>query len=642
MLLKLKTACCQGQHAVTRRYGVMDYRKLLQERLNQEIEKLSISIETKNNLQNAIWGSLSFYTYLPIDILNGVPDSKKYLDKVIELSVSSSFYLASLIMVDKLIDNQEKVNGTIVEYLFFVKEEAIKKLQNLFFNNTLFWKTFQSLKCLVFSASQWRSKGFDGDNKKLLTILLNKSALVKLYVVSMKLIVQEQIDWDNILESLKYFHIAFQLLDDYEDLREDILSGQLNYYLAQEKFIDSKEVEMRLKKLMASEIVENGLMIGRKKAYLAYKSFGEMHMTYSKQVASALTKEIDFVLTDIHLLKVKAEAKAKLSNVMVKGNQLNIALLKSKIFIYNNQEMDGSWTDFLTLAGNGHNWITAFVISMFAEFEDNRKELRKAMVWLNENGGKYNKNVFNDADSMNFYLIAKYMMGEFIEKEDVIQWKTFLHDSGGFSTYVGDSIKEVINMSARESVEGWTTEQACVSAVACWVASVIGNQEILKQGVKFLEMNVEEDGHLTSYWWSEDYYATSFAIMCGFKGKTLNFLLGAQQPSGYWTNLGKPSVFYTALALKALEHVYINEKGSVLRGIITKGVRWILSQQYEDGSWNSEYILRIPKPSVRHPCKNEIYKKTSFGFGIITDDYKRVFTTALVYNILRIYKEYVQ
>ena len=620
----------------------MDYRKLLQERLNQEIEKLSISIETKNNLQNAIWGSLSFYTYLPIDILNGVPDSKKYLDKVIELSVSSSFYLASLIMVDKLIDNQEKVNGTIVEYLFFVKEEAIKKLQNLFFNNTLFWKTFQSLKCLVFSASQWRSKGFDGDNKKLLTILLNKSALVKLYVVSMKLIVQEQIDWDNILESLKYFHIAFQLLDDYEDLREDILSGQLNYYLAQEKFIDSKEVEMRLKKLMASEIVENGLMIGRKKAYLAYKSFGEMHMTYSKQVASALTKEIDFVLTDIHLLKVKAEAKAKLSNVMVKGNQLNIALLKSKIFIYNNQEMDGSWTDFLTLAGNGHNWITAFVISMFAEFEDNRKELRKAMVWLNENGGKYNKNVFNDADSMNFYLIAKYMMGEFIEKEDVIQWKTFLHDSGGFSTYVGDSIKEVINMSARESVEGWTTEQACVSAVACWVASVIGNQEILKQGVKFLEMNVEEDGHLTSYWWSEDYYATSFAIMCGFKGKTLNFLLGAQQPSGYWTNLGKPSVFYTALALKALEHVYINEKGSVLRGIITKGVRWILSQQYEDGSWNSEYILRIPKPSVRHPCKNEIYKKTSFGFGIITDDYKRVFTTALVYNILRIYKEYVQ
>lgn len=587
----------------------MDYRKLLQEKLNQEIENLSISRETKNNLQNAIWGSLSFYTYLPIDILNGVPDSKKYLDKVIELSVSSSFYLASLIMVDKLIDDQEKVNGTIVEYLFFVKEEAIKKLQNLFFNNTIFWKTFQSLKCLVFSASQWRSKGFDGDDEKLLTILLNKSALVKLYVVSMKLIVQEQIDWDNILESLKSFHIAFQLLDDYEDLREDILSGQLNYYLAQEKYIDSKEVEMQLKKLMASEIVENGLMIGRKNAYLAYKSFGEMHMTYSKQVASALTKEIDFVLTDIHLLKVKAEAKAKLSNVMVKGNQLNIALLKSKVFIYNNQEVDGSWTDFLTLAGNGHNWITAFVISMFAEFEDNRNELRKAMAWLNENGGKYNKNVFNDADSMNFYLIAKYMMGEFIEKEDIIQWKTFLHNSGGFSTYVGDSIKEVINMSARESVEGWTTEQACVSAVACWVASVIGNQEILKEGVKFLEMNVEEDGHLTSYWWSEDYYATSFAIMCGFKGKTLNFLLDAQQPSGCWTNLGKPSVFYTALALKALEHVYINEKGSVLGGIITKGVRWILSQQYEDGSWNSEYILRIPKPSVRHPCKNEIYKK---------------------------------
>lgn len=243
----------------------MDYRKILQERLNQEIENLSISIETKNSLQNAIWGSLSFYTCLPIDILNSVPDSKKYLDQVIELSVSSSFYLVSLIMVDKLIDNQEKVNGAIVEYLFFVKEEAIKKLQNLFFNNTLFWKTFQSLKCLVFSASQCRCKDFEGDNEKLLTILLNKSALVKLYVVSMKLIVQEQIDWDNILESLKSFHIAFQLLDDYEDLKEDIRSGQLNYYLAQEKNVDSEseEVEVQLKKLMATEIVENGLTILR-------------------------------------------------------------------------------------------------------------------------------------------------------------------------------------------------------------------------------------------------------------------------------------------------------------------------------------------------------------------------------------------
>ncbi|RGS44832.1 hypothetical protein DWX90_15300 [Segatella copri] len=69
-------------------------------------------------------------------------------------------------------------------------------------------------------------------------------------------------------------------------------------------------------------------------------------------------------------------------------------------------------------------------------------------------------------------------------------------------------------MSVRESVKGWTTEQACVSAVACWAASVIGNQEIFKKGVKFLEMNVEEDGHLTSYWWSEDYYATSFAQYC--------------------------------------------------------------------------------------------------------------------------------
>lgn len=39
-------------------------------------------------------------------------------------------------------------------------------------------------------------------------------------------------------------------------------------------------------------------------------------------------------------------------------------------------------------------------------------------------------------------------------------------------------------MSVRESVKGWTTEQACVSAVACWAASVIGNQECKLNCVK--------------------------------------------------------------------------------------------------------------------------------------------------------------
>ena len=625
------------------KYVVMDYRKILQERLIQEIESLAVSRGTKSSLQNAIWGPLAFYTYLPIDILNCVPNSAKYLDQVIELSVSSSFYLASLIVLDKVIDNQESVNfETVVEYSFFVREEAIKKLQNQFGNNTLFWGTFQSLKRLSFLASKLRNKEFDGDDERLLTVLQDKSALVKLYVVSIKVIVQEQIDWDNILVSLKHFHIAFQLLDDYEDLKEDICSGQLNYYLAQEKNVDSEKVEIRLKELMASDIIEQGLTIARKNAYLASESFGEMKMISSQQASNALIKEIGLILTDIHLMKVKAEAKANLSKVLVKGNQLDFALSSSKSFVYNHQEIDGSWKDFLTLAGSGHNWITAFVITMFAEFDDNRKSLRKAMAWLKDNGGKYNQNIFNDADSMNFYLAAKYMMGETIENAELQEWKSFQHPSGGFSTYVGEAIKDVVHLSAKDSVEGWVTEQNCVSAVACWTSCVIGCHEVFEKVFMFLDKKIDSDGHLSSYWWSEDYYATSFAIMCGFRGKTLEYLLSAQQPAGYWTNFGNPSVFYTAIALKAIEDVYIKENRDSLKGIINKGVLWLLSQQYEDGSWTSEYILRIPQPSVKHPCRNDIYKKTSFGLGIVTDDYKRVFTTSLVYNVLRLFEEYVQ
>lgn len=72
-----------------------------------------------------------------------------------------------------------------------------------------------------------------------------------------------------------------------------------------------------------------------------------------------------------------------------------------------------------------------------------------------------------------------------------------------------------------------------------------------------------------------------------------------------------------------------------------KGVDWIVSQQNDDGSWDSEEILRIPAPDILDPQSVNNWKRSSFGVNIITDDYGRVFTTALTYNILLSYNRYV-
>lgn len=129
--------------------------------------------------------------------------------------------------------------------------------------------------------------------------------------------------------------------------------------------------------------------------------------------------------------------------------------------------------------------------------------------------------------------------------------------------------------------------------------------------------------------------------MCGLKSNVLPKLIEKQTPTGYWLNMGKSSVFYTALSLKALEEVYLNDGKSSLLPIIEKGVDWLLTQQFDDGSWPSEFLLRIPNPSVSYPSKEiKKWRRSSFGFNIITDDFERVFTSAVVYNALKKYEEY--
>lgn len=127
--------------------------------------------------------------------------------------------------------------------------------------------------------------------------------------------------------------------------------------------------------------------------------------------------------------------------------------------------------------------------------------------------------------------------------------------------------------------------------------------------------------------------------MCGLYGKPVEYILKRQVSKGYWTNMDKPSVFYTSLCIKALE--LIPNADSNIRSCIERGMDWIISQQNDDGSWDSEEILRIPAPDILDPQSVNNWKKSSFGVNIITDDYGRVFTTALTYNILLSYNRYV-
>lgn len=67
---------------------------------------------------------------------------------------------------------------------------------------------------------------------------------------------------------------------------------------------------------------------------------------------------------------------------------------------------------------------------------------------------------------------------------------------------------------------------------------------------------------------------------------------------------------------------------------------WLRTNQFEDGSWKTTRILRLPYPYELHPECRDDWKRSSFGLNCLVDDHKRVFTTATVYNTLQKYAKY--
>lgn len=612
-------------------------------RIKEEIHDLPVRQCTKNSLEKAIMGSLSFYTYLPLDILNITKDKECYLAKTIDLSLYAILYVASVVFADKLFDHQMNIKShkLFVEYNFFIKEYAVRGLQETIGREPKFWAIFDTLKYKLFENSNITNHELNCGEEELLTKLLNKSSLIGAYISAMQIIVHEDLEWDKIFDALNKFHKAFQLIDDYEDLIEDANSDQLNYYLymGKECILESETISNNIKKLYLDGIIERGLNNALSSTKESLEDFSRLRMRRSYNYSKVLYQQIGRILVEIKFLKQKAIIKSELSNRKSNNSTICLSISKSLNFIKNRRNKNNSWTDFMTLAGAGSNWITAFVISMLGDFPENREYLLESLDWLEKKDGKYNNSVVADADSTNFLIKAKNVMKKDVLKTDIEKWVQFAHPSGGFSTYRDNSITRVLHVDSNSNISGWTTEHYCVTAVACWIAKSIKCDGIYEKALSYLRDGIRPDGSIPSYWWTEDLYATAFAVMCGLYGKPVEYIVKRQVSDGYWTNMNKPSVFYTSLCVKALES--IPDADFNIRSCIEKGVNWIIDQQNDDGSWDSEDILRIPAPDILDPRSVNKWKKSSFGVNIITEDYERVFTTALTYNTLLSFNKYV-
>ena len=585
------------------------------------------------------------------------------ISQIHSLSECSYKYFKFLLAFDDFIDSKDSEDNNRLQKFINLKdgfinyEQSICGLAYLFLPNSTFWNYFQECKETYFKAilieKQISSFKSPIDELFFQQIAKGKSAICLNAVYALQVLANDSFYEKQLVEVINQVHIAFQLLDDIDDFKKDIHEGQWTYpqYLLQEYLtqnnITNIDTGLKHKYLYISGISETQL----EKAIIHLKNAQEIANTLQlNDLSNYIQKQIgncDFHSQEIKLLSEKSYIKSQKSQVFIRDNNLDSSIHKGMNYLEFNLNSDSTWSDFMTSAGMGKAWVTGFVGFNLSEVNKNSPALKKITNTILENPNKflsYNESIFQDGDSLNFLVGFLHTM----EKENRViyeNWLKFTNSDGGWVTYRSAvELRERLDLSDDDSVDGWLTSKLCVTAVACYILSLYENHQLLETTSEYLRKNLINN-HWNSYWWTSSIYATAYAILAFSKQKKYRSIcekpcewIVNQQTYGFWQNPlnNQPSVFYSALALKALifydKDKYINQ--------IEKGIDWILSMQTEDGSWKTDRILRIPATNIENPEIVEKWRNSSFGVNCVTDDHNRVFTTSSVINCLATYKEY--
>jgi hypothetical protein len=620
----------------------------------EKVSQMDIDEKTKCLILDKAFKDYSFYNYLPLNIYKLSKPNNEMLLKVAQLTLYSYLYFLVILYYDKITDKQgtgsiSEKKGFSETMFFCINEYAVRGLSNLFPGDE-FWQEFNQLKKAFFASSNIKPT-----HKNLLNVLTAKSVLAHAYVLSSKHLLREHdsIAYSEIIDALDHFHTGFQLQDDYEDIKEDVENNQTNYYIfkisSEYNITESKSDKYLQKLIYASGCAEEGLEKANKELEIAKSIFEKYGFADQIFNIDGILYKVRNELHYIRALMYKTRQKATLSHTFLANSSISEAINKTEEFI-SSKLCNDIWEDFLTNAGLGRNWITGYVISMMGELGGNTLPLDRILDNLLVSGGKYNENIVEDADSSNFLVNSLIVLGRDIPDSVINSWLKFQNKDKGFSTYYNNDIKKAMRMREDADFKGWFSSQNCVTAVACLAASQRLSDSSLKNIYRdtrdFLVEKQEKDGSWKSYWWTERIYSTCFSVMALYNDKDINaaickngidYIISHQAENGNWCNQGQPCTFYTALALKTIMLCYQYSKDSILIPYIEKGMSWICKMQYDDGSWCSSRMLRLPFPDELEPENVKDWRNTSFGLNCLVDDHNRIFTSAMVYNTLKFY-----
>jgi prenyltransferase beta subunit len=358
---------------------------------------------------------------------------------------------------------------------------------------------------------------------------------------------------------------------------------------------------------------------------------------------------------------ISFEPSMTVGKEMESSERLGLSLEMAFRFLKENRNPDGLWSDFLTLAGESVYWVTGYV----GYAASRNRAPGETEEWLEEVGSRvlehqggdggwgYGPGVPSDADSTAWcllFLSRRGMQGQ-ESRERALRFLS-RHQSpldGGFRTYAAPrEVGRYMMLDGSVSFDGWSSSQTCVTGAAARALIETASPQGLDAALDYIRSSQTAEGCWNSYWWADRLYATVNCMKalgsCGGIGREEDepaldraraWILRTQLPDGGWSpdpaaEEGRP--FSTALALAGL--VQGGESRVADRVSMKDGAEWLSSHQRGDGSWDHDYILRIPHPSMKEPWNQPQWKRDGKAIGAAIKDHRRLFTTATAFAAL--------
>lgn len=577
----------------------------------------------------------------------------KILEKDLSLlDIAGFLYYKATLLTDNLIDEKD---FSKFAQITICQEESIKILTSIFSLENNFWSLWNKRRDEYFEAI-YLEKQFSKKDivslKEYETLADKKSAFGKVAIDALHSIDnRNNAVYHKLLLSHKYFSIAFQLNDDIQDFKNDLIKGQFNWaaYLLKKEIKSNDDPNILEKQLYIKGIAK---VIYKKCINYCNKSLKiveNVNVPEWKNVINETKKSFQIAIIEIENYIETLTSDIILSKKTYIENNLKNGITTAIKFVKSKQNKYGSWRDYLNQGGISDIWTTSFILSKISENTKLKSifqiEISKALIFIKKNKTNslwgYNTTWIEDADSTNLVLLSLFFNSEEIETKSITEWLKFQNTNGGFTTYSDkNKLLTSLNDLSVSNIKGWISVHDCVSAVSFYfLANQSPNSDSFIKIKKYFD--TKSINEMNSYWWTSEiytlYYVAKTYYFLGELEKLNNIIdiiIIKQNNNGSFSDKYGENFFYTALSL---EIMVLDQRKNIIN-LIKKSVDFLLINQFIDGSWKNSHALQVPNSKDITPIKMDFPIKT-LGMNVRATEFNRLFTTSAILQSLVTYEQ---